>query len=79
VNEIYAMAVSFEELYPSITWWAQSSGWIELGQDDCRGSLIRVLDIGGTLREGREEYDSISAAMDEAEKFIAQWRRENGY
>jgi len=79
MNEIYAMAISFEELYPNIVWWAQSSGWIELGRDDCRRSLIRVLDIGGTLWEGKEQYDSVGVAMDEAEKFIAQWRRENGY
>ena len=73
------MAISFEELYPNIVWWALSGGWIELGRDDCRRSLIRVLDIGGTLWEGKEEYGSVGTAMDEAEKFIAQWRRENGY
>jgi len=72
------MAASFDELYPNIAWWAQGGGWIELGRGDCWRSLIRVLDIGGMLWEGKEQYDSVGAAMDEAERFIAQYRRENG-
>jgi hypothetical protein len=70
--------MSFDELYPNIAWWAQGGGWVELGRDDCRRSLVRVLDIGGMLWEGQEEYDSVGTAMDEAEAFIAQWRKENG-
>lgn len=77
MNEAYTMTTSLEELYPKIVWWTQSSGWIELGRDDSRRSFIRVLDIGGTVWEGKEQYDSADIAMDEAEKFIAQWRREN--
>jgi len=73
------MTMSFDEIYPNIAWWAQGGGWIELGRDDCRRSLIRVLDIGGMLWEGREEYDSVGTALDEADAFIAQWRKENGY
>ena len=71
--------MSFDELYPNIAWWAQGGGWIELGRDDGRSSLIRVLDIGGMLWEGQQQYDSVGTAMDEAEAFIAQWRKENGY
>lgn len=71
--------MSFDDLYPNIAWWTQGGGWIELGRDDCRRSLVRVLDIGGMLWEGREEYGSVGAAMDEAEAFMAQWRKENGY
>jgi len=71
--------MSFDELYPHIARWVQGGGWIELGWDDCRRSLICVLDIGGMLWEGEEQYDSVGAAMDEAEAFMAQWRKENGY
>lgn len=71
--------MSFDDLYPSIAWWTQGGGRIELGRDDCQRSLIRVLDIGGMLWEGREEYDSVGTAMDEAEAFIVKWRKENGY
>jgi hypothetical protein len=72
------MTMSFDKLYPNIAWWVQGGGWIELGRDDYSRSLIRVLDIGGMLWEGQEEYDSVGAALDEAEAFIAQWRKENG-
>jgi hypothetical protein len=41
--------------------------------------MIQDFDVGGMLWEGREEYETIAAAMDEAEAFIAQWREENGY
>ena len=41
--------------------------------------LDRVLDGGGMLWEGQEEYDSVGTAMDEAEAFMAEWRKENGY
>lgn len=70
--------MSFDELYPNIARWAQGGGWIELGRDDCRRSIIRVLDIGGMLWEGREQCDTVGAAMNEAEAFMAQWRKDNG-
>lgn len=73
------MVTCFAELYPNITWWAQGGGWIELGRNDCSRSFIRVPDIGGMLWEGREKYDAAGDAMDEAESFISQWRRENSY
>ncbi|MCS4047566.1 hypothetical protein GGQ04_002715 [Salinibacter ruber] len=41
--------------------------------------MIRVLDIGGMLWEGDDEYDSAGEAMTEADNFIRQWRIENGH
>lgn len=52
---------------------------IELGRDDFSRSMIRVLDIGGLLWEGKENYDTVAAALAEAEAFVAQWREENDY
>ena len=72
------MATFFDELYPNISSWADGGGWIELGRDDYSRSLIRVLDIGGMLWEGKEAYPTIAAALDEAEACIAQWYEENG-
>ena len=69
--------VLFDECYTNIIWWSQDRGWIELGQDQYRRSLIRVLDIGGMLWEGKVEYDTTAAALDAADSFIAQWRKEN--
>lgn len=71
------MTPSFDKLYPNLSWWVQSGGWIEVGQDDYSRSLIRVLDTGGMLWESDEEYETVAEAMDEAEAFIMQWRKEN--
>ncbi len=70
---------AFDDLYPNITWWADGGGWIELGRDDFSRSMIRVLDIGGLLWEGKENYDTVAAALAEAEAFVAQWREKNDY
>ena len=68
----------FDDLYPNVAWWATGGGWIELGQDEFSRSMIRVLDIGGLLWEGKEHYDTVAEALAEAETFIAQWREESG-
>ncbi len=69
----------FDEQYPNVAWWCQGQGWIELGRDEVSTSMIRVLDIGGLLWEGDDEYDSVGEAMTEVDNFIEQWRIENGY
>lgn len=73
------MAATFDTLYPHSAWWAEYGGWIELGRADYSDSLIRVLDEGGMLWEGRAIYPSVAAALNDAERFINQWRLENGY
>jgi hypothetical protein len=74
------MDKSFSDRYPNVAWWTQSGrGWIELGRDEYSSSMIRVLDIGGLLWEGDDEYESAGEAMTEADNFIEQWRVENGY
>ena len=68
----------FEEKYPTISWWFSSDGLVELGRytDDGIFSMIRVLDVGGMLWEGKEEYDSIEDALNDAEEFLAGWKKE---
>ena len=72
------MATSFEELYPNLAYWVESFGWIELGQDNYSRSLIRVLDIGGMIWESEEQYDSVDAALRDAEAAIADWFKKAG-
>lgn len=72
------MATSFAELYPNLAYWVESFGWIELGQNDFSTSLIRVLDIGGMIWESEEQYDSLDAALQEAEEVVAAWFKEQG-
>lgn len=71
------MAGSFEEQYPNIAAWVKD-GWIELGRDDFSRSLVRVLDIGGMVWEGEEEYETVDEALSEAEAAISAWLKENG-
>ena len=73
------MSTAFDEKYPSIAWWVQGGGTVELGREYDNRSIIRVLDEGGMLWEGEEEYESVTAALDEAEAFLAKWAEENGY
>jgi hypothetical protein len=41
--------------------------------------MIRVLDMGGMLWEGDNNYETVGEAMKEADDFIEQWRTEHGY
>ncbi len=72
------MSTAFDEKYPTIAWWVQSGGTVELGREYDTRSIIRVLDEGGMLWEGEEEYESVATALDEAEAFLAKWAEENG-
>lgn len=67
----------FEERYPSIAAWVKE-GWIEIGRDEYSSSFVRVLDIGGMVWEGAEEYETLDEALSEAEAAISAWLRENG-
>jgi hypothetical protein len=71
------MPPSFEETYPSIAQWVQD-GWIEIGRDDYSTSLIRALDIGGLVWEGRHTYPTLDAALQDLEDGVRQWMEEDG-
>ena len=72
------MVTSFTQSYPNLTYWVESFGWIELGQDDYSRSLIRILNEGGMVWESQECYDSLDAALQEAEVAITDWFKERG-
>ncbi len=64
--------------YPNLTYWIESFGWIEMGEDDFSTSLIRILDIGGMIWESEEQYDNLDVALQKAETVVAAWLKENG-
>jgi len=68
---------SFERFYPNITRWVNGYGWIEIGQNDCSSSFIRVLDEGGLVWEGEDSYETMNDAMKALESGIAEWMKEN--
>jgi hypothetical protein len=66
----------FEESYPCVTKWIKKYGWIELGQDEYSSSLVRVLDGGGLIWEGKERYTSLDEALQALEAGLKQWMEE---
>lgn len=73
-----ALLFSFETTYPTIAQWVQSYGWIEVGQDDHSRSMVRALDIGGIVWEGKAHYASIDELWRDLEKGLMKWMAENG-
>lgn len=42
---------AIEELYPAVTDWVQNAGWIEIGDQQGIGFVVRALDNGGMIFE----------------------------
>jgi len=62
--------------YPSIARWVQE-GWVEIGRADWTGVMVRALDEGGMIWEGKISYPSLEAALDDLEAGIADWSKKN--
>jgi hypothetical protein len=69
-------ATGFANIYPHITRWVQSYGWIEIGADPYRSSLVRALDEGGLVWESKENDTVLDAALYALESFLAQSMKE---
>ncbi len=64
--------------YPSIHKWVFGGGWIEIGQEVCRGSFARALDEGGMVWEGKRHYKSLEDAFQDLDQGITRWLEEQG-
>jgi hypothetical protein len=71
-------AETFEQVYPRTAEWIQSHGWIEVGQNDVQRSLVRALDEGGLVWEGKTRYASMDALWRDLERGLADWFAVNG-
>jgi hypothetical protein len=69
----------FDDRYPALAWWVQEGGTMEFGRQDYTISLVRLFDEEGLLWESGEDYSALGDALDEAEKFVVEWAKENGY
>ena len=67
----------FEQVYPQTAEWIQSRGWIEVGYNDMQPSMVRALDLGGMVWEGKTQYGSLDALWRDLEGGIAHWIAEN--
>ncbi len=69
---------SFERNYPSITRWVTSYGWVEFGQLDWYDdSMVRALDEGGMVWEGKAEYAALDDLLGDLEAGLAGWFAQN--
>ena len=62
-----------ETRYPHVARWVQDFGWIEIGQDDFNRSMVRALDIGGLIWEGKSRYATLDEALRDLEQALAVW------
>lgn len=70
--------VSFDQHYPHLVEWVREHGWIALGADEYSTSMIRVIDMGGMIWEGKTDYPTIDHALRDADRAIKEWLEENG-
>ena len=70
------MAGDFAHRYPNVNRFVFERGWIEIGADEYSRSLIRALDLGGLVWEGKEGYGSLDEALTDLERGLAQWMKE---
>ena len=70
------MSDVFAHRYPNINRFVFERGWIENGSDDYNPSLLRALDSGGSVWEGKEGYELLDDALTDLERGLAQWMNE---
>lgn len=64
---------SVEARYPHVARWVGEFGWIEIGQDDDSRSMVRVLDAGGMIWEGKTRYSTLDALLQDLDGALAEW------
>lgn len=56
--------------YPSLAWWINTLGWIELGASQEYSSLVRVF-YEDTLCHEDEDSSSLDSALEKAESWLS--------
>jgi len=67
---------TFAALYPNITYWVESFGWIEIGEDEHSSSLVQVLNEGGLVWESDETHKTIDQALSALEEIMEEILKE---
>jgi len=62
---------NLDERFPNIAYWVNNQGVIEIGQDRYSTSMIRLLDEGGQIWEGKTHYKTLDSAFKAAEQAIS--------
>ena len=68
----------FAKKYPNIADWV-SDGGVDIGGHSWGNNrpLITVYDEGGTVWEGKSSYATLDEALEDAERAIDTWNKEN--
>ena len=69
--------MTFEDLFPSLAYWAESGDQIQLGTDADNDSLVTCLNQGGTVYQSPPEVTDLQKALELAEAAIGEWLDEN--
>lgn len=64
-------------VYPAVSKWVRSYGWIEVGQQEMFGFVVRALDEGGMIID-TDECETLDEAMTELEAGLRKWFDEQG-
>ena len=70
------MVGDFAHRYPNVNRFIFERDWIEIGADEYSRSLIRALDLGGLIWEGKAVYASLDEALTDLECGLAQRMKE---
>jgi len=70
-------SIDIEAAYPNVAEWVQGCGWIEIGDQDWPGFVVRALNGGGLIYE-HEGCRTLAEAMAALEKGLGKWFQENG-
>jgi len=62
-----------ETNYPHVARWVREFGWIAIGQDIYSRSMVRALDIGGMIWEGKSRYATLDALLQDLDQALAAW------
>ncbi len=68
----------FEQLYPNISEWVSSYGWIEMGDDGQSSSLVRALDEGGLVWENHDDDATLDEVLNALDAFLAEQMSQYG-
>lgn len=68
---------ALEQAYPSVAESVRTQGWIEIGDQEGAGFVVRALDYGGVVFETHESK-TLAEAMAALEQGITEFRKERG-
>jgi hypothetical protein len=68
---------TFAEKYPSIDYFVEEIGCIEIGDHEMISSFVRAYSHGGTVYEGKSSYPNLDAAFQDLERGIKAYINEH--